>query len=562
MSTCKERLQSILDVSSDPIQATLPNGQFIYTNQSWQKLLGYSSTDLEQCLFFDLVHPAHRDLCLEMFQVGQPDIVTSTLQSVLLTREGCEIEVTGTVSFQAQDDGSTGIWILWHLSDQAEVQDANSGRTTLDPNGQQLLQLAEVIRDVLYIHDIESYQLLYISPAFEQVWGLSLDKIYQDPYLWLANIYPSDRPSVAQAVERQLTGMASKLEYRIIRPDGELRWIESRSFPVRDAQGRIYRIAGIAQDITARKQTELALKRFSRDLERRIQECSVELGETRARLQAEITARQQIEAELQTREESLRHSNTLLEAQQETISHTLKQERELGDLRSRFVTVVSHEFRTPLTTIQSAAELLEYYDWSTEEKQERFQQIKGAVKHMTELLEDALLMGRIEAGKLQLQRQCLDLHALCREVLAELQVTISPRHRLHFQVQGQPYAGQLDGKLIRQMLINLLSNAIKYSPKGGPIGLSLFYSPDHTVLIQVQDEGIGIPLEDRDKLFQVFYRAMNVGTIQGTGIGLAIVKGCVEMHGGTVDLISEVGQGTTFTITLPLPPQNEPIIGQ
>lgn len=241
--------------------------------------------------------------------------------------------------------------------------------------------------------------------------------------------------------------------------------------------------------------------------------------------------------------ESLRES-------EENILKALAKERELSELKSRFVSMVSHEFRTPLTTIQSSAELLEYYEWTAAERQERFQQIRTAVQHMTQLLEDVLLIGKVDSGRVQCKPKPIDVQAFCQELLADLQLTTSDRHRVFFHTTGIPKTVALDPKLLRQILSNLLSNAVKYSPEGGDVALLVDYQTDR-LQFSVRDQGIGIPLEDQEHLFEAFYRATNVDTIQGTGLGLAIVKKCVDLHGGEIKCESSVGSGTVFIVTLP-----------
>lgn len=233
------------------------------------------------------------------------------------------------------------------------------------------------------------------------------------------------------------------------------------------------------------------------------------------------------------------------------ILKSLEKEKELNELKSRFVSMISHEFRTPLTTIQSASELLEHYEWSAKQKHERFQQIQIAVQHMTQLLEDVLLIGKADAGKLTTKPELLDLAEFCQSLMADLEITIGKHHQFVFERDGEPQQVWIDPKLLRQTVNNLLLNAIKYSPDGGKITLNLLFSNDSLTLC-VQDEGIGIPLDEQERLFEAFYRGTNVDTIQGTGLGLAIVKKCVELCRGEITVESELGAGTTFTLTLPL----------
>lgn len=240
-----------------------------------------------------------------------------------------------------------------------------------------------------------------------------------------------------------------------------------------------------------------------------------------------------------------------LRRSEEEILKALAKERELGELKSRFVSMVSHEFRTPLTTIQSSTELLQHYEWTPEEEQERFEQIHAAVKHMTQLLEDVLLIGKAEAGQLRFNPELIDLTNFCQQSVTDLQFTAGKKHCLTFETLGQETLVWCDLKLLRQILSNLLFNAVKYSPEGGNVDLVLKYLPGN-VELEVSDQGIGIPEAELHQLFEAFFRATNVETIQGTGLGLTIVKRCVDLHRGSIRVNSQVGVGTTFTITLPL----------
>lgn len=255
----------------------------------------------------------------------------------------------------------------------------------------------------------------------------------------------------------------------------------------------------------------------------------------------------------------------LAEAEIEKALQKVQKERELNELKSRFISISSHEFRTPLTTISSSAELLERYrDRYSEEKQlTHLHRIKIAVGQMAQLLDDVLLIGKAEAGKLEFNPEPFDLVSFSRDLLAELQLSDQNQHKITFTDQGSctpttqgvsqsdNVLPVLDEKLLRHLLGNLLSNAIKYSPRGGAVQLNLTCF-DNQAIFKIQDSGIGIPPEDLPHLFETFYRASNVSTIQGTGLGLAIVKQCVDLHRGEITVESVVGKGTTFIIKLPL----------
>lgn len=234
------------------------------------------------------------------------------------------------------------------------------------------------------------------------------------------------------------------------------------------------------------------------------------------------------------------------------ISKALAREKELSELKSGFVSMASHEFRTPLATILSSTELLEHYShkWTEAKKLSHLQRIQVAVKRMTELLNDVLLIGKAEAGKLEFEPTPLNLVQFCRALVEEVQVTTTT-HTIAFHTQGECTNTCMDEKLLRHILVNLLSNAIKYSPQADIVHFDLVCDQE-VATFQVRDQGIGIPEIDQAKLFDSFHRASNVGTISGTGLGLAIVKKSVDLHNGKLTVASEVEVGTTFTVTLPL----------
>lgn len=251
---------------------------------------------------------------------------------------------------------------------------------------------------------------------------------------------------------------------------------------------------------------------------------------------------------------TLRDASERLRAEAE-IRNALERERELSELRSRFVSMASHEFRTPLSTILSSAELLEYYGhkWTHEKQLEHVRRMQHAVGRMTHLLDEVLLIGRADAGRLPFQPEPIDLVAFCAELADECQLSAGPHYQVAFVNSGAGGDVPADARLLRQIITNLLSNAVKYSPDGGAIVLELRRA-DQTFSIQVRDQGMGIPADALPHLYEAFHRALNVEHLPGYGLGMAIVKRSVDLHGGTIECQSQLDLGTTFTVTLPLMP--------
>ncbi|ACK69565.1 response regulator receiver sensor signal transduction histidine kinase [Gloeothece citriformis PCC 7424] len=234
---------------------------------------------------------------------------------------------------------------------------------------------------------------------------------------------------------------------------------------------------------------------------------------------------------------------------EKAIRVALEKEKELSELKSRFWSMVAHEFRTPMTTILGSAQLLEelHLQLPEERRREYLSLIQQSIRSMENLLNDVLCVGRVESGSLKFEPALLDLEQFCRDLIDEMQFNAGSNYQLIFQHQGNCEQICLDKKLLRHILVNLLSNAIKYSPEGGKIYLTISCQEEE-VTIQIKDSGIGIPLENQKHLFEPFQRAMNVGTIPGTGLGLTMVKKCLDLHGGEITINSEPGIGTTATV--------------
>jgi signal transduction histidine kinase len=267
-------------------------------------------------------------------------------------------------------------------------------------------------------------------------------------------------------------------------------------------------------------------------LRRRVAQRTVELVEANAHLQSEITQRQRAQAEL---------------------GKALNTERELGELKSRFVSMVSHEFRTPLGIIMSSSEILKSYQdrLSAEKKGEHLNDIFQSTRRMGDLIEEVLLLSRVEAGRLGCKPEPLDLGDLCRRLSDETLSATQQRCPIIFKENGSLSGTYADEALLRHIFGNLLSNAVKYSHPGTPIEFTVERQGTDAVFV-VRDRGIGVPEADVKLLFQPFHRAQNVGEAPGSGLGLVIVQRCVNLHGGSIKLESVEGVGTTVTVRLGL----------
>jgi PAS domain S-box-containing protein len=232
---------------------------------------------------------------------------------------------------------------------------------------------------------------------------------------------------------------------------------------------------------------------------------------------------------------------------------TLAREKELSQLKSNFVSMVSHEFRTPLGIIQSSAELLAdfYQKMQPDERDAQLHSIRSNTRRMAGMMEEILVLSRLDAGKLEFQPVLVDLEGLCRRLVNEVLSATNRRCGIELALNSVLRSAWADERLLEHIFNNLLSNAVKYSEPGATVRFAV-EQDGRDALCTVQDRGIGIPEEDQQQLFQAFHRGSNVASRPGTGLGLMLVKRCAELHGGAVQLTSKVGEGTTVLVRLPL----------
>jgi len=239
-------------------------------------------------------------------------------------------------------------------------------------------------------------------------------------------------------------------------------------------------------------------------------------------------------------------------AEVETLK-ALAREKELSQLKSNFVSMVSHEFRTPLGIIQSSAELLRdfYTKMQADEREEQLDSIFRNTRRMAGMMEEILVLSRLDAGKLEFQPASLDLRSFCGRVVDEVLSATNRRCPIELSLDSVPPEAQADERLLGHIFTNLLSHAVKYSEPGATVHFILERNGSDAVGT-VRDRGLGILEQDQQKLFTAFHRGANVGSRPGTGLGLMLVKRCADLHGGKVRLTSEIGEGTTVVVTLPL----------
>ncbi len=351
--------------------------------------------------------------------------------------------------------------------------------------------VVESQRELVCSFRTTDHRVLFANTAFLHFVNKRLDEIIGGNVLALlpTMIHGRLQADIRMAAESRRTVIN---EYQFAVGDRVL-WLEMACQPIVDDGGRVVEIQMVGHDITLRKQEELALQL------------------------------------------------------------ALDKEKQVGEMRSRFISIASHELRNPLASIQMAANMLESYLDRIDEAKRRtyFARIHEQVKRMNALLEDVLVIGRAESGRLRFDPILIDIVDFCGRISDSFQLLAPANIRL--EVRGDPVCTfvETDENLLSYILNNLISNAIKYSPDGGDVIIRLRCDVEN-VTIEVQDHGIGIPPADQEHLFTAFHRARNVGQIEGTGLGLLITKQAVELHNGSLHFVSTEGGGSTFVVTLPV----------
>jgi len=296
---------------------------------------------------------------------------------------------------------------------------------------------------------------------------------------------------------------------------------------------------------------EISLTHFVQDKEMRVVAFIIDISERLAAQEKIKRVNIELEQKVSERTKVLQEALKELEQSKEQLSKSLEKEKELNDLKSRFVTMASHEFRTPLSTILSSVSLISKYKTEEEDskRNKHVDRVKSAVTNMTLILNDFLSAEKLEAGKIACSPVEFDLKQLVQDIINELSGLLKPNQKIDFTFLGTEIV-YLDKQMIRNIFINLVSNAIKFSMEDKII--SVFISNENNAVhIEVKDQGIGIPKEEQQNLFERFYRAKNATNIQGTGLGLSIVAKYVEEMKGKIDFNSELNTGTTFILDIP-----------
>ncbi len=390
-------------------------------------------------------------------------------------------------------------------------------------------------------------RIVLVNPAAQRMFGYTASEIIGQPIEILipqrfSHHHKELRDGFYQHPQNRVMGQGREL-YGKKKDNSDIPVEVSLSFYRRE--GELFVIAFIV-DITLRKEIEKNILRQQKELEK--------MASDMRKLNA------QLEAKVEERTLILKEALQKLEESQQELSEALDKEKQLNEIKSRFVSMASHEFRTPLSTILSSATLISKYAQTEDnDKRERhLRKIKDSVSHLNGLLEDFLSLGKLEEGIVTVQVFSFAVREFIEDIIEEMRAIQKEGQQINFKYEGEENFTS-DKRLLKNILINLMSNALKFSKENSNIWITV-QNKNNQLSIMIRDEGVGIPDEDQHHLFTTFFRGKNVTNVQGTGLGLPIVKRYLDLLKGNIFLQSKIDIGTTVSINLPLLKENKEMV--
>lgn len=489
------------------ILAMEENGRIEMVNPYAARMFGYASEELIgqplEILIPDQLRQQHQEHREKYFHRPTARPMGLNLDLKARHKNGQEFPVEISLSHYSSEGQNMAIAFISDITQRRQVEEQ------LRLDAERIRFLIERTPAAVAMFD-ENMRYILVSKRWTADYQLGdRDIIGMSHY----EVFPEMSEQWKKLHRRCLAGEVIRCEEDpFLRENGRVDWVKWELCPWYNREGKVGGVILFTEVITERKKSEEKLQEMNENLEMKVQEKTKELTESVAR------------------------------------------EKELNEMKSRFVSIASHEFRTPLSTILSSVSLLEKYTL-TEQQENRARhitRIKSAVTNLTNILNDFLSLDKLEQGIVVTELHAFDLKAFIFDIIEELQATTKEGQEIQYQHEGKEVV-VLDKQILRNVLLNLLSNAIKYSDKNVLIDVKV---DKDNVLISVIDQGIGIPEPEQAKLFERFFRAHNTGNIQGTGLGLNIVKRYLELVQGNIEFTSVQNEGTTFRVQIPQQMEN------
>jgi len=600
----------ISENSSDCICLHELNGRFVFASPSSKEVLGYTPMELQKLRLREIIAPEYlykvSDTMLSVIE-GKLKTVSITFQAK--NKEG-ELEWLETVGGAILDDNGEAIFLQ---TSTRNVTDRVEAQQKLKESEERYKLITENSNDIVTLMDLEG-NYLFVTPSVKESMGYEVEEMLGRNALEF--VHPEDVSAIekdfTESLEKRIKEKTSYFRYK--HKNGEWRWIQATGGLIFDEEDKPIYWRANKIDITEKKITEEKL-RAKEEQYKLVSENSADViclhkldgSYTFVSPSCERLEGYSVEKKMEMTLEEFIHpddSKRALEVFRDTIANkstnvmtqyriqkkdgeyfwagvsmsavmnqenkvqfvltstrdiseivkVIEKERQLNKLKSSFISMASHEFRTPLTTIQSSNELISMYldnrpEMPDNKLVKHVTRIRTELDRLNSLLKDVFTLGRLDVGKTHLKKEITSLTGIVKQVIQECQVQYKDRS-VGLTVEGKERQLLLDSQLISHAISNLISNALKYSGAKKDPDVVLKFS-DNGISVVVNDYGIGIPERDQPNLFESFSRASNVGDIEGTGLGLVIVKQFIEMHGGTITFSSEVGKGTSFYVDIP-----------
>lgn len=540
------KLNAIIDTATDGIISIDESGTMEMVNASAAKLFGYEISELlgknVRILMPEPDSSNHDGYMQNYMRTGVKKIIGIGREVTGKRKDGHTFPVRLSISEVKLHSRRIFTGILHDLSEQKAAEKA------LLEEKERNQQYLDVANTIFVVIDKEK-RVTMLNRKGCEVLGYREDEVLGEKWFDVA-VAPDQREKVRNTFRQMMKDAPEQLEYieyEILNNKNNVsRLIAWRNSLIRDKDGEVAAVISSGVDITEHRKAEERIIKLNAELEQRVEQRTEELATAVNQL---LNTNNQLKKEIQEREAA----EAALRASEQEIRKAWEREKELSELKSRFVSMASHEFRTPLSTILSSADLIEAYKQSEQQgKRERHtSRIKSAVVNLTNILNDFLSLSRFEEGKVQVSPVEFDITEFCNETIDEIKVLLKPGQEIHHRNNEAHATLFLDKKMLKNILFNMLSNAIKYSEPGQPIDCLLDISNEE-LQVTITDRGIGIPEEEQQHLFTPFFRAHNVENIQGTGLGLNIVKRYIDLMEGGIRFESKLGKGTTFYINIPL----------
>ena len=504
-SIAKE-LRQFIETANAPIFAINNNGLVNGWNHTAEKITKYTKDEvLGQNLVETYITKDYRDAVKQVFDNALLGKETANFEFPLFTKDDRRIMVLLNASTRRNPDGK----IVGVLGVGQDISEMDTLRTESESIAKELRQFIETANAPIF--GINNNGLVNEwNHTSEKITGFTKNEVLGQN---LVETYITEdyRDPVKQVFDNALLGKeTANFEFPLFTKDDRRIMVLLNASTRRNPDGKIVGVLGVGQDISEMDTLRTALIQQKKNLESKVKERTQEL---------EIS---------------------------------LKREKELGELKTSFVAMASHEFRTPLTVISATSDVIQrYYDrLSRDDINLRLEKIKNEVKDMTIMLEDILIIGKSESQKLEFTPLLLDIVSLIKDIISEYLLSQTQIRTIIYNISTVVIMVQADKKWIKHIILNLLSNAIKYSDENTSIEISITTSQT-SVLFSFRDYGIGISPKDIKQLFEPFHRGENVGNISGTGLGLAVLKKAIDLHKGKIKIESDMGKGSSFNVSLP-----------